>query len=157
MLIYKTGDILTESCDAIVYPCCRVGGEPLPGDTRRLGMEYLEMGQAVMAMGIRHLLHSGKVWVYEFSNSNIKWAFVLPLRKKAHLPVTLDTLSKGLVALKEPIKHYKPKKIVIPDLGTFDGLPWSGIVNVMETVLATDKDDYFSQLNPTMVVFKPAL
>ena len=143
-IIYKHGDILNDTSQAIVIPINTVGvpgaglAKAWAGKDPDAAKFYQVLCKSVgIKIGeIATIASANKIWV------------LFPTKKHWKNPSKLEWIEAGLIHLCRIIKDLQLKSIAIPPLGCgLGGLDWDDVNPLMQT--------YLSQIGISIAIYRP--
>ncbi len=149
MIIYKTGDILTEDVTALVNTVNTVGVMGR-GVALQFKKAYPENFKAYAAACKDKMVQPGRMFVFETRRfNNPKYIINFPTKRHWRNSSRLDDIEAGLIDLVDVIERYNIDSIAIPPLGSgLGGLNWSDVKAKLEIALRPLH-------NINIVVFEP--
>ena len=136
MITYKTGDILTESTEALVNTvnCVGVMGRGIALQFKRA---FPDNFKAYAARCERNQVRPGQVYVFETGTVVLpRYIVNFPTKRHWRGKSRIEDIEAGLESLVQEIRSRRIRSIAIPPLGSgLGGLPWHGVRTRMEAVL----------------------
>ena len=136
MITYKTGDILTESTEALVNTvnCVGVMGRGIALQFKRA---FPDNFKAYAARCERNQVRPGQVYVFETGTVVLpRYIVNFPTKRHWRGKSRIEDVEAGLESLVQEIRSRRIRSIAIPPLGSgLGGLPWHGVRTRMEAVL----------------------
>ncbi len=150
MIIYKTGNILTENSDALVNTvnCVGVMGR---GIALQFKNSFPENFKAYVAACKRNEVKPGQMFVFETGGlTNPRYIINFPTKRHWRGKSRMEDIESGLVALAKEIQQHNIRSIAIPPLGSgLGGLDWAKVRPRIEQTLGNLKDR-------EIVIFEPS-
>ena len=149
MITYKTGDILTETAEALVNTvnCVGVMGRGIALQFKRA---FPDNFKAYAARCKRKQVRPGRMYVFE-TGTIVPPQYIVNFPTKRHWrgKSRIEDIESGLQSLAEEIRSRRIRSIAIPPLGSgLGGLDWRNVRTRMETVLDALED-------VEIVIFEP--
>lgn len=149
MITYKTGDILTESVEALVNTvnCVGVMGRGLALQFKRA---FPDNFKAYAVRCRRNGMQPGHVFVFE-TDSLVPPRYIINFPTKRHWrgKSRIEDIESGLQSLVQEIRSRRIRSIAIPPLGSgLGGLHWPNVHRRMEAALGVLDD-------VDIVIFEP--
>ena len=136
MITYKTGDILTETAEALVNTvnCVGVMGRGIALQFKRA---FPNNFKAYAARCERNQVRPGQVYVFETGTFVLPHYIVnFPTKRHWRGKSRIEDIESGLESLVQEIRSRRIRSIAIPPLGSgLGGLPWHCVRTRMEAVL----------------------
>lgn len=149
MIIFKSGDLFTEECEALVNAvnCVGVMGR---GIALRFKQTYPEGFKRYAAACKRGEVQPGQMFVFEVEGeTNPRYIIHFPTKRHWRAKSKMEDVEAGLIALAQQIRALELRSIALPALGAgLGGLEWSQVRERIEASLG-DLDDV------RVVVFEP--
>lgn len=149
MIIYKTGNILTEDVEAIVNTvnCVGIMGRGIALQFKNV---YPENFTAYAKACKQDLVHPGRMFIFETGElTNPKYVINFPTKRHWKGKSRIEDIDAGLLALASDIQKRGIRSIAIPPLGCgLGGLDWSLVRSRIESTLSNLHD-------VQIVVFEP--
>ena len=141
MIVYKTGDILSEDVEALVNTvnCVGIMGR---GIALQFKNAYPDNFRAYAAACKRKEVQPGKMFVFETGRLvNPRYLINFPTKRHWRGKSRMEDIESGLVALVEVIRSRDIRSIAIPPLGSgLGGLCWSEVRPRIEAALGEFKE-----------------
>ena len=136
MITYKTGDILTESTEALVNTVNCVG-DMGRGIALQFKRAFPDNFKAYAARCERNQVRPGQVYVFETGTVVLpRYIVNFPTKRHWRGKSRIEDIEAGLESLVQEIRSRRIRSIAIPSLGSgLGGLPWHGVRTRMEAVL----------------------
>lgn len=141
MIIFKTGDILSEDVEAIVNTvnCVGIMGR---GIALQFKNTFPENYKAYVAVCKRNEMKPGRMFVFETGQlTNPKYIINFPTKRHWRGKSRIEDIDAGLIALVKEIQSRNIQSIAIPPLGSgLGGLDWSTVRSRIEEALREVSD-----------------
>lgn len=149
MITYKTGDLFTEDCEAIVNTvnCVGVMGR---GIALQFKKTYPDNFKTYAAACKRKEVEPGRMFVFETGRlMNPRYIINFPTKRHWRGKSRMEDIESGLVALTDEVRSRGIRSIAVPPLGAgLGGLAWHQVRERIEAALS-DLEDV------RVVVFEP--
>lgn len=149
MITYKTGDLFTEDCEAIVNTvnCVGVMGR---GIALQFKKTYPDNFKVYAAACKRKEVEPGRMFVFETGRlMNPRYIINFPTKRHWRGNSRMEDIESGLAALADEIRSRGIRSIAVPPLGAgLGGLDWSRVREQIEVALRDFGD-------VRIVVFEP--
>ena len=141
MITYKTGDILTETAEALVNTvnCVGVMGRGVALQFKRA---FPDNFQAYAARCERNQIRPGQVFVFETGTIVLpRYIMNFPTKRHWRGKSRIEDIEAGLESLVQEIRSRRIQSVAIPPLGSgLGGLDWRSVRTRMEAVLGALED-----------------
>lgn len=148
MITFKTGDMFSIECDAIVNTvnCFGAMGKGVAKEFKNRWYDnFLEYKKLCDKKAIK----IGKMFVFENTKSGLKYLINFPTKNHWRYKSKLSYIDSGLDDLIDQIVKLEIKSIVIPPLGCGNGgLDWNVVKELIEEKLSILNDVEIIVYNP---------
>lgn len=149
MITYKTGDLLTEDCEAIVNAvnCVGVMGRGIALQFKKIYPENFKAYASACKLG---KVEPGRMFVFDTGRlMSPQYIINFPTKRHWRSKSRMEDIEAGLVALVQEIRERHIASIAIPPLGAgLGGLSWAAVRERIEQALCELTD-------VRVIVFEP--